>query len=121
MGSSQKPTILVVEDEKFVRMVAVEALEDSGFQVLDTGSAVEALDIMASHEVSVLFTDIQMPGPIDGLELADIVAVRHPRVKLIVTSGMMRPDDTDIPDNGIFLPKPYLLNDLSSIIEKQLG
>ena len=120
MNSEEKPTILVVEDEMFIRMIATETLEDGGFDVLEADNAVEALDIMDRNDVNVLFTDVQMPGPIDGLELADSVAVRHPRVKLIVTSGKLRLDDVDMPDHGKFLPKPYSISDLTLLVEDQL-
>ncbi|MET3725882.1 response regulator [Sphingomonas trueperi] len=116
-----KPTVLIAEDELYVRMLAADILSESGFAILEAQSAVEALDILAAHGVEVLFTDINMPGPIDVLELADIVAVRHPKVGLVVTSGMHQLQDGDIPDDGVYLPKPYDYAQLAETIQDQVA
>ncbi|WP_333571492.1 response regulator [Sphingomonas sp.] len=115
-----KPTVLVAEDELYVRMLAADILADSGFAVLEAQNATEALDLLAANPVEVLFTDIHMPGPIDGLELADIVAVRHPRVGLVVTSGVRQLNDGEIPDAGVYLPKPYDYGKLAELIQEQI-
>ncbi len=73
MSEDCTSTVLVVEDEMFVRMIAADALEESGFAVLEAADAMQALEQLATHRVAVLFTDINMPGEIDGLQLADIV------------------------------------------------
>lgn len=116
-----KTTVLIAEDELYVRMMAADILSESGFAVLEAESAVEALDILAAHDVEVLFTDINMPGPINGLELADIVAVRHPRVGLVVTSGARQLQDSDIPDHGVYLPKPYDYAQLAETMNDQVA
>ena len=100
--------VLVVEDEALIRMGAADQLERSGYKVLEAGSATEALAILkARPEVQVLFTDIDMPGELDGMELAERVHQRWPKVLLLVTSGGASLADADIPDDGMFLAKPY--------------
>jgi len=110
-------TILVVEDECFIRMNAAEIVQDDGLEVLEASNAAEALEILRSHpEVAVLFTDIDMPGDMTGLELADRVHRQRPEIQLLVTSGRARPKAAEIADNGVFLAKPYSADDLTSAI-----
>ena len=100
--------ILLVEDEALLRLNAVDILEDAGFEIVEADTALAALKILETRpDVQVLFTDIQMPGPIDGIELARRVREQWPHVLLLITSGNIRPLKTDIPDHGHFLAKPY--------------
>jgi CheY-like chemotaxis protein len=86
--TTEKPVILVVEDEILVRLTAVAIAEDAGFEVLSATTADEALSILeARTDVRLVFTDVQMPGSMDGLRLAHAVRDRWPPVELIVTSG----------------------------------
>ncbi|MGN7998946.1 response regulator [Sphingomonas sp. 22176] len=119
MATKKASTVLVVDDETFVRMIAADTLEESGFRVIEAPNALEALDILAQHQVAVVFTDINMPGSIDGLQLADIVAVRYPHVKVIVTSGRQWLPPEALPDDSVFLPKPYRPADLAALVVKQ--
>jgi CheY-like chemotaxis protein len=107
-GKTASIVVLAVEDEPLLRMYAVDAFEDAGFAVIEAGDAAEALALLGKHpEVSVLFTDIQMPGPLDGMELARQVYERRPDVQIVITSGNIRPSPEEIPDHGSFVPKPY--------------
>jgi CheY-like chemotaxis protein len=100
--------MLVVDDEAMLRITAVELLEDAGFEMLEAGDAQDALVQIERHpEISVLFTDINMPGPFDGLELARRVHARRPDIRLIITSARQAPAAKDIPDDGQFIAKPY--------------
>jgi CheY-like chemotaxis protein len=111
------PVILVVEDEALIRMHATDMLQDSGFSTFEASGPEDALAQMAQHpEISVLFTDINMPGDFDGLELAHWVHAVRPDIQLILTSGRNAPDRCDIPDNGQFLPKPYDRASLTRLI-----
>lgn len=102
------PFVLVVEDECFVRMVAVDMLEDAGFTVLEAPTADAAWSVLERGPlVDVLFTDIDMPGSMDGLALAGRVAERWPHIRLVVTSGRCSLRHDEVPDDGRFLPKPY--------------
>ncbi len=119
MDSVEDSTVLVVEDESFVRMIAADVLEESGFCVLEAPDASVALDLLKQHDVAVVFTDINMPGPIDGLQLARIVTEGFPHVKVIVTSGKQWLGPDDLPHESVFLPKPYRPAQLTRLIETQ--
>lgn len=113
-------TVLVVEDEVLVRMFAADILSHDGFAVLEAESADEALAILEAHpDVALLFTDINMPGPMDGLHLAGMVAALRPHMKLIVTSGRHRLKDIELPDSAAFLEKPYTAGQLSALVHRQ--
>src|ERR671920_1388092 len=112
MGQSaidDPPVVLLVEDELLVRMTAADELEEAGFQVLEAANADVALKVLEarSDEVQVLFTDVHMPGSMDGMELAEQVHARWPHVRLLISSGYARPQPDEIPDHGHFVPKPY--------------
>jgi CheY-like chemotaxis protein len=105
---TKRPVVLVVEDEVFLRMNAVEMIEDAGFEVLEAATADEAIKILETRtDISVIFTDIQMPGSMDGLKLARAVSGRWPPIKIVATSGQVNVTDLDLPNGGRFLPKPY--------------
>lgn len=105
---ADRTTVLVVDDEALVLMYAVDMLEDAGFAVIEATGAEEALLRLDEHpEISVLFTDINMPGQFDGLELARRVHRRRPDVQLIITSGRAQPPRTEMVDDGCFVAKPY--------------
>jgi two-component system, response regulator PdtaR len=101
--------VLVAEDEELVRVVIVDALEDAGFEVLEAEHAEAALGVLQSHaaRVHVLFTDIQMPGTMDGLALAHHTAKNWPKIALLFTSGRPRPHQRTLPERSRFLAKPY--------------
>lgn len=110
-------TVLVVDDEALIRMYAVDILQDAGFATIEAGDAEEALSLLAAHpEVSVLFTDINMPGSCDGLELARRVHALRDDVQLIITSGRMRITESELPDDGKFVAKPYEAAALTGLI-----
>ena len=105
---TRRPPVLVVEDEELLRLYVDGFLEDEGFEVIDAVDADAALNIMTRRpDVRVLFTDIQLPGAIDGIELARLVHEHWPHVLLLITSGNQRPSTAEIADHGHFLPKPY--------------
>ena len=105
---TKKAVILVVEDEALIRMGAVEMLEDAGFEVVEAWNAHDALGILESRsDVRAVFTDINMPGTLDGMRLARLVRDRWPPIHLIVTSGLISPNDDDLPPGGRFIRKPY--------------
>ena len=100
--------VLVVDDDFLVRMNAVFLLEEAGFDTLQAGSADEAIGLLETRsEIKVVFTDINMPGSMDGLALAHAIRHRWPPVELVVTSGYARVRDEDLPKRGLFLGKPY--------------
>jgi len=111
------PLVLIVEDEWIVRDCTAAQLEEAGCDVLEAADAEAALrQFQANAHVTTLFTDINMPGPIDGLSLAHKIAVMRPAVQLILTSGRAAPAPSEMPPGGQFLPKPYDYNRLTSLI-----
>ena len=102
------PAVLIVEDEPLVRMGAVKIIEDAGFDVIEAASADEAIRILECRsDIRVVFTDIHMPGSMDGLKLAHAVRNRWPPIKIIVTSGRDLITEQDLPEGGRFFTKPY--------------
>jgi len=112
-GLNGKAAILVVEDETLIRLWAAEVLQENGFSVLEAPNADAALKLLESRpDVKLLFTDVQMPGSLNGMELAREVHARWPHVLLVITSGRERPTRAEIPDDGRFMAKPYSAKEL---------
>ena len=112
--ASEKKTVIIAEDEVLTRMLADEVLSEAGYVVIQAEDADHALKILQSYRrlVHLLFTDIHMPGSITGLELAHVVRSHWPKVALVVTSGAHMPQPHELPAGGIFVAKPYALNDV---------
>jgi two-component system, response regulator PdtaR len=107
------PVVLVVEDEPLLRMLAVEVVEEAGFLAIEARDADEAMVLLESRtDIILLFTDINMPGSMDGLKLAHAVRHRWPPIKILVVSGKQRLQSSDLPSNSCFVGKPYRVSDL---------
>jgi CheY-like chemotaxis protein len=107
ISAAKRAVILIVEDELLIRMHAVEMIEEA-FEVVEAASADEAIAIPEGRfDITVVFTDIQMPGSMDGLKLAAAVRDRWPPIKIVATSGQVKLDPGDLPQGGRFLRKPY--------------
>jgi CheY-like chemotaxis protein len=103
--------VLVVEDDMLLRMRAVDMVEDAGFTSVEAVDADEAVAILESRsDIALLFTDIQMPGSMDGLKLAHAVHKRWPPIKIILVSGQLKLADLDIPADSRFFGKPLEAN-----------
>jgi CheY-like chemotaxis protein len=112
-----KAKILVVEDEPLVRMLAVDLVEESGFEALEASNADEAILILERNsDIRILMTDINMPGSMDGLRLAAVVRDRCPPIEIVVVSGKQALDLAKLPDRAVFLPKPYDIDKLSKTL-----
>jgi CheY-like chemotaxis protein len=110
MGEPARPSaaVLIAEDEPLIRMGAVYLVEGAGFKVYEAGSADAAIALLELHkEICLIFTDVDMPGSMDGLKLAHYVRRRWPPVKIIVTSGHVKVTEESLPTGALFLPKPY--------------
>jgi two-component system, response regulator PdtaR len=106
--SRSRPVVLVVEDEYLVRMHAAAVIEDAGYDVIEACNADEAISLLeARKDIRIVFTDIEMPGSMDGLKLAHAVRHRWPPIQLILTSGRHCLKDHQIPMRSRFLSKPY--------------
>ena len=116
------PVVVVVDDEAVLRLHAADLLESAGYRVVEAADATTALTILEERQdVRLLFTDVQMPGPIDGMDLAREVHQRWPDVMLVVTSGDLDLHDSDIPDHGCFMSKPYRSGDLLGTVSRLIA
>jgi two-component system, response regulator PdtaR len=112
------PVVLVVEDDELVRALAVETVEEAGFLALQAANADEALLILDTRaEIALVFTDIDMPGSMDGLKLAHAVRDRWPPIKIVIVSGKAHPLDADLPSNSRFFAKPYTVSKMVSDLQ----
>ena len=114
--------VLVVEDEMVLRMRAVDIVEDAGFTAVEAVNADEALAILESRsDISLLFSDIQMPGTMDGLKLAHAVHDRWPSIKIILVSGQVKVSDEDKPVDSLFFGKPLEVKQMISELQNMVG
>jgi len=105
--SNLPAVVLVVEDEMLLRMRAIDMVEDAGFTSIEAVDADQAIAILESRsDIALLFTDIQMPGRMDGLGLAHTVHDRWPPIKIILVSGQLKLTESDIPADSHFFGKP---------------
>ena len=119
LAVSKRPVVLIVEDEFLLRMHAVDMIETAGFEAVEAGNADEAIEILeARPDITVVFTDIQMPGSMDGLKLARAVRGRWPPIKIVATSGHVDVRQTDLPEGGRFLPKPYSSGQVTNVLRE---
>lgn len=110
--------VLIVEDEALVRLSARAEIEAAGFKVYEANNADEAIRILeANSDIELVFTDVDMPGSMDGVKLAHCVRERWPPVKIIVTSGFKHVTPDQLPSGSIFLGKPYVFEQLSQHIQ----
>ncbi|MBB4235462.1 response regulator [Rhizobium esperanzae] len=109
--------VLVVEDEPVIRFNILDVLEDVGHVALEAANADEALVVLKGRQdVDILFTDVNMAGSMDGIQLAKRVRAMRPNIGIIITSGMVQLDPMALPANTAFLPKPYMHDALISTI-----
>ena len=102
------PVILIVEDEALVRLSAVDMFEDAGFRMIEAVNSEQALELLAADsDVQLLFTDVNMPGTIDGLALARQVRDRWPHIGIMIASGKQSPQPEELPAGSRFEQKPY--------------
>ena len=116
------PNVLIVEDEMVLRMRAVDIVEDAGFRPVEAVNADQAIAILESRsDISLLFTDIQMPGSMDGLKLAHAVHDRWPDIKIILVSGQVNPSDAERPADSRFFGKPLSVERMIAELQAMVG
>src|ERR1700712_2615838 len=122
-GQSAVPrSVLVVEDEMMLRMRAGDMVEDAGFSAVEAINADDALAILESRsDIELLFTDIQMPGSMDGLKLAYAVHERWPLIKIILVSGQLKLPDDDKPADSRFFGKPLDVKQMVAQMQEMIG
>lgn len=118
--SPRRLRVIVAEDEILTRMAVADALRDNGFDVREASNADEALTVLedVKAQVDALFTDIDMPGSMNGLELALQARQRQPRLGVLVTSGKHAVPDEFVLSRSQFVAKPYNIGDISIMIRK---
>jgi two-component system, response regulator PdtaR len=113
--ASENRMVLVVEDDELIRMHAVDMVRDLGFETREAANADDAISLLERcSDITVVFTDIQMPGSMDGLHFLAVVRDRWPPIALLVTSGRPAPPDTALPGGARFVSKPYLSHQLKT-------
>lgn len=125
MNDELARVVLVVEDEWLLRLLAVELVEDAGFVALQAANADEAIVILEHRvDIALLFTDVDMPGTMDGLKLAHAVRRRWPPIKIIIVSGKTRLSDAELPPDMRFFSKPYsvsnMISELQSLVARPI-
>jgi CheY-like chemotaxis protein len=116
------PIVLVVEDDMMLRMRAVDMVEEAGYGSVEAVDADEAFAILQSRsDIALLFTDIQMPGSMDGLQLAHVVHERWPLLKIILVSGQLELSGIRIPRDSRFFGKPLVSGQMIAEMQNMIG
>lgn len=120
--SNIKAAVLVVEDEAVIRLAAMDLVESAGYEAVEAKNADEAIRILeARTDIRVVFTDIDMPGTMDGMKLAHFVRDRWPPIRIVVASGMTIVSESQLPTGSRFFSKPYeggsILSALAELLE----
>ena len=115
--------ILIVDDDALIRELVAVAFKDDGFDVIEARDAAEALEVLENLSLSIaaLYSDINMPGSLDGLGLASCVRRRWPHLGIVLASGRVRPTAMDLPERCRFLSKPYELADVVTCVRSVLS
>ena len=107
-GTDALPRILVVEDEPLLRLFNADMLSDAGFDVLEAANADEALRVLeTTRGIRVVFTDVEMPGALDGFALADRIEALWPEIGVVITSGRRFPEAVLTAPARRFVAKPF--------------
>jgi CheY-like chemotaxis protein len=121
-SARKQQVVLVVEDDVLTRMSAVEMVSDAGFDALEAENADEAVAILeARPDVCVVFADIRMPESMDGLKFVRHVKRKWPPLKIIATSAHFNIHQSELPEGGVFLPKPYTVDSVSTALRVMMG
>jgi two-component system, response regulator PdtaR len=119
LPANKRRVVLIVEDEMLVRINAAEAIDAAGFEVIEAANTDEAILILEKRsDIGLIFTDIHMPGAMDGLKLAHFVKGRWPPIKIIATSGHAKITARELPAGGRFVAKPYVVAEVTNAIHE---
>ncbi len=115
-------TVLVVEDEALLRLYAIDLVEEAGFTAIEAKNADEAVAILESRsDITLLFTDVHMPGSMDGLKLAHAVRKRWPPIKIIIVSGQRHLTENELPCDSRFFGKPFQIEKVIGELRAMIG
>ena len=109
-------TVLIVEDEFLIRMMLAETLLDEGYEVIEASNVLEAVAILGTRNIDAVITDIDMPGGLDGLDLARMISTNHINVPVVIASGRHKLRSEELPGDAVFISKPYGLETIASIV-----
>jgi two-component system, response regulator PdtaR len=110
--------VLIVEDEPLVQAMAADIFMDAGYRVFEACHAADAMTLLEDRDdIGGVFTDIEMPGEMNGLALAATIQGRWPAIAVLITSGRFRPHESLLPEGSEFIPKPYLPSDVVERME----
>lgn len=119
---SRPAVILVVEDEVLVRMAISMDLAEAGYNVIEAADAGEALAVLeGGHEIDLVFSDVHMPGPIDGIGLLGALRRRYPDLPVILTSAHGLPPSRTLAADTVFIAKPYLPTTVLNLVAQEIG
>jgi CheY-like chemotaxis protein len=125
IGAGARPRVLLVEDEAMLRIVVADCFEDAGLAVIEACNAQEVIDLFArgGPQIDLVFTDVRMPGKMDGIALCAWIRQHHPKTSVLVTSGELGKARTpaDLVEIEHFFPKPYRLDQVLECIHATLG
>jgi len=119
---NHQTVVLIVEDEFLIRMDAVDMITSAGFEVVEAKDADEAIEILEGRlDITIVFTDVNMPGSMDGLKLAAAIRGRWPPIKIVATSGKAKLSADDLPSGSRFLAKPYSAREIVGTLRELTG
>jgi CheY-like chemotaxis protein len=111
--------VLVVEDEFLIRLNTVQMIEEAGCETMEAANADEALAILGrTPDIDIVFTDVNMPGSMNGLELAQVIAENRPSVRVVLTSGKVIVRGEDLPRDDRFIPKPFSYDQVARVLHE---
>lgn len=114
-----KPVVLVVEDEPLLLIMAIDVVEEAGFEPVQARNADEAIEILELRtDIRIVFTDIDMPGTMNGMRLAALVRDRWPPIEIIIVSGHLKLKDLELPEGSVFYSKPYDTTQLTAQLQR---
>jgi CheY-like chemotaxis protein len=120
--SARRIVVLVVDDEALVRMSAVGLLDDAGYEVLEAKDADSAIALLESRaDIGLVFTDVEMPGTMDGIGLANVIRARWPTILMVVASGKAEINENRLPSGARFFRKPYADNIIVAAMSKMFA
>jgi DNA-binding NtrC family response regulator len=111
-------TVLIVEDDFLIRMVLADTLADEGYDVVEAANVLEAVAVLGQRKVDAVVTDVDMPGGLSGLDLAWMISSTHMDVPVIIASGVHRFTADELPNDAIFIPKPYRLDVIAAKVSE---
>jgi len=111
--------LLIVEDEPILRSLIVETLQDSGFLILAVATADEGLKVLEQTPISLLITDVETPGQLNGWELAQIARHLRPDIAIIISSGCNRREADPLPEGILYLAKPWTVEQLLDLVAER--